>query len=108
MKSLLRLLGLFRCSGGSGFVRMNAGVMFAWLTKLKEIGNGCGCLSLVRIGWEGFDLPPVSLCERVEAFPHPDPAVACAVAFVVQQTRRRRLSLGGCAAKHTNRAKRFY
>lgn len=80
MKSLLRLLGLFQCSGGSGFVRMNAGVMFAWLTKLKEIGNGCGCLSLVRIGWEGFDLPPVSLCERVEAFPHPDPAVACTVA----------------------------
>lgn len=54
--------------------------MFAWLTKCREIGNSCGCLSRVGVVWEGFNLLPVSLCERVEAFPHQDPAVACAVA----------------------------
>lgn len=79
MKCLLRCLGVFQCAGGSCFVRMNAGVIFTWLTKCREIGNSCECFSWVGVVWEGFDLLPVSLCERVEVFPHQDPAVACAV-----------------------------
>lgn len=56
MKYLIRFLGLFQCAGGSRFIRMNAGVMFTWLTKCREIGNSCGCLSWVGVVWEGFDL----------------------------------------------------
>lgn len=109
MKSLLRPLGLLRCAGGFGFVGMNAGAMFAWLTKRREIGKGCGCLSLVGVVWEGVDLPSISLCERVEVFPLQDPAVACAVArSSYNKPGVQCVSLGGCAAEHTNRAKRFY
>lgn len=94
MKSFLRPVGLFQCAGGSGFVRMNAGVMFAWLTRCRGIENSCGCLSWVAVVWEGFDsfLFP---CVRGGSVSTPGPGSrVCGRSFVVQQTRRQCVSLG--------------
>lgn len=68
--------------------------MFAWLTKCGGIGNGCGCLSWGAAVWEGF-ISFLSPCVRGGSVSTPGPGSRVrGRAFVVQQTRRQRVSLG--------------